>query len=632
MPHVRSLPVLACVVALAGAIPSVAHEPSASGGGFLLDPDPDGTYAVPYGTDDFLPLEFDAGETPFRLVDLRFDPERGSMVAKIRYVGEKPATAWAVRLAQISATGTELSAATSTEDVARTVEPGNGIRTKPTTELVHDKGLLLPGQALLSDLGAPAPTADAPGADAGETAALVLGVPVVVFADTSFAGSARMARQILGERKVGAEELAYWSERLGALAARAATQEEAVAGVEALLAELEADVGHLPHAAQAARANFRRNLKGVLGTDELRQKSTLWELRSLSEWYRGLVEKEVRHVPAELPEVPEPPKDQGWLQERVIGENGGENCQCGGSITYTLSRHESQVCGVENGWQISETWNYTCRNESGGSTGEGGTGNLNGYGACIQGQMCFDDRYCPPSFTGPTQSRDMQTITWNRTVLDNQIAVGFCTSRCVFGNSRSLTFQCLCSPPPDPSCDTHFCPILIETGAAGFRLTDAADGVLFDIDADGVAERVSWPVPATDDAWLALDRNGNGTIDSGAELFGDATAQPESDEPNGFLALAVFDRPENGGDGDGRITAADAVFGNLLLWIDGDHDGVSDPSELTSLNQAGIVTLELEYHEARRSDRHGNEFRYLAGVWHASGARRLAQDVFLLLD
>jgi len=633
MPCVRSLLVLACVAALAGAVPpAVAEEGARSNGDrFALEPDTDGTYAVPYGTEGFLPLEFDPGETPFRLVDLTFDPDRGSMEARIEYVGEKSATAWAVRLAQVSETGSELSATTSTEDVARTAERGNGIRTKLATSPVHEEGALLPGQALLSTLGVPGPTGGAPRSDGRETAGLRLSVPVVVFADTTFEGSARMARQILGERKAGAEELAYWSARLAELADRAATQEEAAAGVEALLAEIGADAESLPHAAQAVRDNFRRNLEGVRRAYGLRPKTTLWELRDLSDWYRGRVEEEVRHVPRELPEVSEPEEHGNRLQERLIGGDSGENCTCGGSISYSVSRLENVVCGVAAGWHVGESWTYTCRSESGAPSGESGTRSLDGYGACIEGWLCFADRYCPPSFTGPTVSKGNDYISWVRTALDNEVAVGMCTSRCVFGNSRSLTIQCLCSPPPDPSCDTHSsCPILIETGTAGFRLTDLDDGVLFDIDADGDADRVSWPVPATDDAWLALDRNGNGAIDSGAELFGDATAQPDSDEPNGFLALAVFDRPENGGDGDGQITAADDVFGSLLLWTDRDHDGVSSPQELTSVADAGLVAFELEYHEARRSDRHGNEFRYLAGVWHASGARRLAQDVFLL--
>jgi hypothetical protein len=157
-------------------------------------------------------------------------------------------------------------------------------------------------------------------------------------------------------------------------------------------------------------------------------------------------------------------------------------------------------------------------------------------------------------------------------------------------------------------------PIIIDTDGEGFHLTSAENGVTFDIHGDGQPIRISWTAPCYHNAFLALDRDGSGTITSGKELFGNDTPQPQSATPNGFLALADFDKPLNGGNGDGVIDEHDAVFSKLVLWIDDNHDGISQPSELHGLSEFGIHSLSISYFESRKTDEFGNQFRYKARV------------------
>jgi len=163
-------------------------------------------------------------------------------------------------------------------------------------------------------------------------------------------------------------------------------------------------------------------------------------------------------------------------------------------------------------------------------------------------------------------------------------------------------------------------------------LTDLVQGVEFDLNADGVVEQVAWTIPGSDEGFLWLDRNRNGFVDDGRELFGNFSPQPVSDAPNGFLALAALDMTSNGGNADGLIDKRDSAYSSLRLWQDLNHNGTSEAIELSGLAQFHVEAMSVVFKEAMRRDRWGNTFRYRAKVYGMNDSRlgRWAYDVLLL--
>jgi hypothetical protein len=158
-------------------------------------------------------------------------------------------------------------------------------------------------------------------------------------------------------------------------------------------------------------------------------------------------------------------------------------------------------------------------------------------------------------------------------------------------------------------------------------MTNQQDGVSFDFYGDGKPLHISWTAAGAQNGWLALDLNHNGKIDSAREMFSNVTAQPGLPAQRlGFKALAQFDTREFGGNGDGVIDAKDAIFSRLLIWVDSNHNGVTDPGELMTLTQAGIQSISVSYaKDSSFGDLNGNQFQYRAKVTWKDASKNAKQ-------
>jgi hypothetical protein len=187
----------------------------------------------------------------------------------------------------------------------------------------------------------------------------------------------------------------------------------------------------------------------------------------------------------------------------------------------------------------------------------------------------------------------------------------------------SVCFEGICS---------YFTPIIVDTSGDGYYLTDVEHGVVFNLTGRG-PDRISWTDARGGNAFLALDRNANDTIDDGTELFGASTPQAlvPGIAPNGFRALAIYDSAEYLGNGNGFIDPMDAVYWRLLLWQDENQNGVSEAQELHRLPEFDITAIHLDYRESRHHDEHGNWFRYRSFIIERDGrpGRRSVFDVIL---
>lgn len=166
-------------------------------------------------------------------------------------------------------------------------------------------------------------------------------------------------------------------------------------------------------------------------------------------------------------------------------------------------------------------------------------------------------------------------------------------------------------------------PLVLDLDGDGIETRGIDGTILFDHNGDGIRTGTGWV--KADDALLVLDRNGNGTIDSGAELFGvDTVLSNGTKAANGFAALKDLDD-----NGDNLFDARDAQFANVRLWRDLNQNGISDEGELISLSEAGIVSISLNATNANKNLVGGNVQTATASFTRTDGSTGEAGDVSL---
>lgn len=166
-------------------------------------------------------------------------------------------------------------------------------------------------------------------------------------------------------------------------------------------------------------------------------------------------------------------------------------------------------------------------------------------------------------------------------------------------------------------------PLTLDLNGDGIQTVPLSTPPLFfDLTASGVKVSTGWIAPS--DGLLVMDRNGNGLIDSGAELFGDATpayaagtSSPTTGSGrtvDGFAALAQEDT-----NGDGLVNNLDTNFASLRVWQDANQDGISQANELKTLTDAGIASFNVSRSTHSQTLANGNQIADLGTFTYSDG-------------
>jgi len=181
-----------------------------------------------------------------------------------------------------------------------------------------------------------------------------------------------------------------------------------------------------------------------------------------------------------------------------------------------------------------------------------------------------------------------------------------------------------CFPGIDVNC--YSSPVIINLEKGDYRVTGSNAPVLFDMAGNGHPRPMGWTAAGADEAFLWLDRNHNGKVTSGAELFGNFTPLQNGQlARNGFEALREFDTNV-----DGVIDERDPIWSRLMLWRDLNHNGISELNEIQPIAGSAVTAIFLNDHWSGRRDTSGSLFKYesLVSIRNASGHGVRKQPVY----
>ncbi len=424
-------------------------------------------------------------------------------------------------------------------------------------------------------------------------------VDAVIFANGSYAGSAQAVDELFTRReRIAADTLATIN-----ILRDMISEDPWIGGFDdSVLERLETE---LSREGNRSAKTLRRALEAIQTRDSASSRIRLNELLSSARANYSVIAKHLRQ-----------PVDESSLLRRVEDQsepNKWGTVEQGCSLPIKGTSASSGTCpfSFEYSW-LSFSVFALCRN------------NCTGDGFQVNGPSVTANGVCPECPTEYGRYNLALTINgWTTKFVTEAFVPVYRSPGCDISSLVESSVTCICECG-DPS------PILISLRDQHFELTDAENGVLFDLAGDRELEHTAWTTTGSDEGFLALDRNMNGVIDNYMEIFGDHTPQPPSDEPNGFRALAVWDDSLNGGNEDGVIDVNDEIFTALLIWVDANHNGISESEELSSLEDVGIESLELDYRRSRRVDKFGNQFKYMANVRMVDGSVVIGWDVFFV--